>query len=296
VNGRQAHIYKTAEGCDIGVDVHLPDGARRRRPGIVWIHGGALIMGSRRGLARWQLDRYLQAGFLVIAIDYRLAPETKLSGIVEDLQDAFRWARERGPELFGLAPTQLSAVGHSAGGYLTLMAGRSVEPPPQALVAFYGYGDIVGSWYSRPDPFYCRMPAVTDKEAYAAVGHSATSESYGERGERRGRFYLYCRQRGLWPREVSGHDPDAETEWFKPYCPAANVSPCHPATLLLHGDCDTDVPYEQSQLMANALERAGVEHELITIAGGVHGFDGSEKPPALDAMNRVMRFLHRHAG
>lgn len=296
MNERQTHIYKKAEGCEVGVDVHLPVGAPRRRPGIVWIHGGALIVGSRRGLARWQLERYLQAGFVVIAIDYRLAPETKLPSIVGDLKDAFTWARQRGPELFGLDPSQLAAVGHSAGGYLTLMAGCAVAPPPQALVAFYGYGDIVGSWYSRPDPFYCGMPAVTAKEARAGVGHSAISESGGDQHERRGRFYLYCRQRGLWPREVSGHDPEAEPEWFKPYCPAENVSPLYPPTLLLHGDCDTDVPYEQSRLMAEALERAGVEHELITIAGGGHGFDGREEPPALEAVGRVLRFLQRHAG
>ena len=289
------YVYKLAGGCGVKADVHLPTGGGCR-PGIVWIHGGALIMGSRRGLARWQLDRYLRAGFIVIAIDYRLAPETKLPAIVEDLQDAFAWARREGPDLFDLDPSRLAAVGHSAGGYLTLMAGHCVDPRPTALVAFCGYGDIVGPWYSQPDPFYCREPAVSAEEARASVGSTPIAESSGEQSECRDRFYLYCRQQGLWPKEVSGHDPHAEGEWFRPYCPVQNVTPEYPPTLLLHGDRDTDVPYEQSEMMAAALRRAGVEHEFFTAAGGDHGFDMIEEAAAREGMNRVLRFLRRHCG
>ena len=39
-----------------------------------------------------------------------------------------------------------------------------VEPRPKALVSVWGYGDIVGAWYSRPDPFYCRQPAVPEAD------------------------------------------------------------------------------------------------------------------------------------
>ncbi len=292
----QTHVYKIASGCEIRADVHSPAGGAERRPGIVWIHGGALIMGSRRWLAGWQRDLYVRAGFVVIAIDYRLAPETKLPAIIEDLRDAFAWARTEGADLLGLDPLRLAAVGHSAGGYLTLMAGHCIDPPPKALAAFYGYGDIIGSWYSRPDPFYCRQPAVSAEQARASVGERPISEGDAEEGERRDRFYLYCRQRGLWPKEVSGHDPHAEAEWFSPYCPVQNVAPGHPPTLLLHGDRDTDVPYEQSELMAEALERAGVEHEFVAVPEGDHGFDAREDAAAREAMNRVLRFLQRHAG
>ena len=40
---------------------------------------------------------------MVVSIDYRLAPETKLPAIVEDVRDACRWVRERGPKLFRIA-------------------------------------------------------------------------------------------------------------------------------------------------------------------------------------------------
>ena len=285
--------YTRVADCEIRADVHTAPG-EGPRPAIVWVHGGALIMGSRTGISDWQRQMYLDAGYTVVAIDYRLAPETKLPAIVDDLQDAWRWVMREGPKLFQADPGRVAVIGHSAGGYLTLMAGFSVEPRPSALVAFYGYGDIVGPWYSRPDPYYCRQPPVSPAEAHRAVGQRVISESRGQEAEGRDRFYLYCRQQGIWPREVSGRDPESEPDFFHQYCPVRNVHPGYPPTLLLHGDRDTDVPYEQSVLMADALSRAGVEHELVTIPDGDHGFDASRDRPAADAFARVLTFLKTH--
>lgn len=287
------YTYRRVADCEIRADVHTPPG-EGPRPAIVWIHGGALIMGSRAGIADWQRQMYLDAGYTVVAIDYRLAPETKLPAIVEDLQDAWRWVMGEGTKLFQADPGRVAVMGHSAGGYLTLMAGFCVEPRPSALVAFYGYGDIVGPWYSRPDPYYCRQPLVSPEEARRAVGQRVISESRGQQAEGRDRFYLYCRQQGIWPQEVSGRDPESEPDFFHPYCPVRNVAPGYPPTLLLHGDRDTDVPYEQSVLMADALSRAGVEHELVTIPDGDHGFDAARDRPAADALARVLSFLEAH--
>jgi acetyl esterase/lipase len=289
---KQTYTYKEVGDCQIRADVY-PASGRPPRPAILFIHGGALISGSREWIHPAQLDLYLNAGNTVISIDYRLAPETKLPAIIEDLQDAFRWVRERGPELFAIDPDRLGVVGNSAGGYLTLMAGFCVDPRPRVLVSLYGYGDVAGPWYSRPDPFYCRQPAVTRAEADAVVGQQVLSNTWPEHQDR-GRFYLYCRQQGLWPRAVAGHDPDTEPDTFDPFCPLRNVTPDYPPTLLLHGDKDTDVPYEQSVLMADALARAGVEHQLLTIPGGGHGFDGEMDDPVVSAaFEKVLRFLSR---
>jgi dipeptidyl aminopeptidase/acylaminoacyl peptidase len=163
-------------------------------------------------------------------------------------------------------------------------------------VSFYGYGDIAGAWYSRPDPFYRRQPLVSRDEAYAAVGDSILSETMGPND--RGRFYLYCRQHGIWPKEVTGHDPDADDKAFDPFCPVRNVTAQYPPTLLLHGESDTDVPYEQSVLMARELERTGVENRLITIPDGGHGFDGLglDDPVVADAFREVIQFLDHRLG
>ena len=140
---------------------------------------------------------------------------------MEDVQDAWRWVREKGPDLFRIDPERIGVSGGSAGGYLTLMTGFGVKPRPRALVSLYGYGDIVGPWYSRPDPFYSRQPAVSKEEAYQAVGGPAISEVSSPNN--RSRFYLYCRQQGLWPKEVGGFDPEREPRAFDRYCPIRNV-------------------------------------------------------------------------
>ena len=231
--------------------------------------GSVHISGSRRLAPNSRvLQSLLDKGFVVISIDYRLAPETKLPGIIEDVQDAFRWIAASGDK-FRIEPDRLVVCGGSAGGYLTLMAGFCVDPRPAALVSYWGYGDIVGPWYSRPDPFYLRQPAVTQEQALAAVGSTPVSEP--PPNNQRGRFYLYCRQQGVWPKEVAGHDPKSEDRWFTRYCPLRNVNGRYPPTMLVHGTADTDVPYEQSKLMADRLGKAGVEHRLVTVPEGAHG-------------------------
>jgi acetyl esterase/lipase len=296
-------IYKTAGACQIKADVHRLPG-NEVRPVIIWIHGGALIFGGRGSVKDHQLQRYLRAGYAVVSIDYRLAPETKLPAIIEDLQDAYRWAREQGPQLFQIDPDRVAVVGDSAGGYLTLMAGFAVTPRPKALVSFYVYGDITGPWTSHADPHYGKLDLIAKKEAYGALGGTVCSESPIFP---RVTFYNYCRQNGLWLKEVAGLDPDKDRATLEQFCPVRHVTREFPPTLLLHGDKDTDVPFEQSELMAAALKEQQVPSRLITMKNYDHLFDvfpegwPSEKPPTelkdpkvLAAFDEVMTFLTDH--
>lgn len=254
--------YKTAGGCDIKLDAYGSD-RKVRRPVIVHIHGGALIIGSRRGAPRWLIPGN---GHVVISIDYRLAPETKLPAIIGDVQDAFAWIHQQGSKLLNIDTSRLVVAGGSAGGYLTLMTGFCVKPRPKALISLSGYGDIDGPWYTRPSAFYLQQPHVSKKDALAAVGSTCVSEGAGSRG----RFYLYCRQNGIWPQEVTGHDPDTEPNWFDPYCPVRNVSENYPPTVLIHGTADTDVPYAESDAMDKTLSHFDVPHKFISVPGAGH--------------------------
>lgn len=286
--------YKRVGDLAIKADVSLPVG-KGRHPVIVFIHGGALIMGSRTWIDPIQRESYVLDGFAVVSIDYRLAPETRLAAIVTDLDDAIDWVRGEGGRPFGLDPSRVAVVGHSAGGYLALLAGARAKPRLRALVSFYGYGDITGHWYSRPDRFYLSMPRVAEADAWSGMRGAPVATAEGSDNDARYRFYVYCRQQGLWPRLVADHYPAMDPGAFSPYCPVRHVSASYPPTLLLHGDRDTDVPYEQSVLMASALQAAGVEHALITIEGGDHGFDDHmDRPEVADAFGRVREFLRRH--
>jgi acetyl esterase/lipase len=286
-------VFKRIDGCDIGLDVYPAADGSSVAPVVVWIHGGALITGSSRGMQPALRDGLARAGFAQVSINYRLAPETKLPAILDDVVDAFAWVRAEGARLFRFAPARVGVVGRSAGGYLALMTVRHVQPSPQALVSLYGYGDVAGPWYSRPDPFYCRQPSVSEAEARSSVGHKPISEGAVERE----RFYLYCRQQGLWPQEVVGLDPERDPRAFDPYCPVRTVGSGFPPTMLLHGTADTDVPYQQSVDMADALAQAGVTHELVTIPDGAHGFDRNaelDSSPTGRALASVIDFLSSH--
>lgn len=282
--------YKNLGQLDIKADVY---GAAvgESRPVVVWIHGGGLIGGHRENVDKRVRDAMLAAGCVFVSIDYRLAPETKLPLIIADVEDAFRWVREHGPALFGADPERIGVAGGSAGGYLTLVAGYRVDPRPQALVSFYGYGDIIAPWYSEPSPHpRHHRKHVSREEAWKQVSGPAISDSRERQGDG-GVFYEHCRQHGMWPLAVSGWEPRAEADKFTPYMPAKNVTEKYPPTVLIHGTVDTDVPYEQSVEMAGLFEQAGVEHELISLEGGEHGFGGADSKAVDAAYATAIEFL-----
>ena len=141
----------------------------------------------------------LDAGYTLISLDYRLAPETKLPEIIQDIEDAFRWIRRDGPRLFNIDATRIAVVGGSAGGYLTLTSGFRVRPRPTVLLSLWGYGDLVGDWYSKPSPHPRHQQSkLTRDEAYRQVSGPAISDSRDRKGDG-GAFYQYCRQTGTWP-------------------------------------------------------------------------------------------------
>lgn len=287
------YTYKRVDDCEIKADVYRPYIDTRSTAAVVQIHGGALINGSRQGYRLEQVDLYLQKGYTVVSIDYRLAPESKLPEIIEDLRDCFRWVYGAGPDLFSIDPRRTAVVGYSAGGYLALMSGWCIQPAPKAIVSFYGYGDIVGDWYSKPDPFYCKQPKVSEEESGRWLSGPVITEPYEGRGKEK--FYLYCRQNGLCSQEISGHNPVEDPSFFVPYCPVRNVTCNYPPTMLLHGDRDTDVPYQQSILMAEEFSRYNVEHELITMEGLGHRFDiEMDDPMVRNAFFKVLDFLAIH--
>ena len=290
---KQTHIYKQVQGLAIRADSYRFR-EQPRQPVVVWIHGGALINGHRESVPGWLMEAARENGWVVVSIDYRLAPETQLPEIIADLEDAFRWIREQGPQLFQADPARVAAVGGSAGGYLALMAGSRVSPPLSAVVSLWGYGDLVGPWYSEPSrhPRHHKSKMTAD-EAWGQVSGAPVSDSRERQGNG-GAFYQFCRQQGLWPKAVSGWDPKTDAEKFQPYMPVKNVTASYPPTLLIHGDRDTDVPYEQSEMMAAELKRQGVAQELLRIAGAEHGLAGGDESAVKNAYTRAAKFLEEH--
>jgi acetyl esterase/lipase len=290
----ETHTYKRVGELAIHADVYH-DADRGVRPVIVFIHGGALINGHRGWIPDWLVRLAGEHGYVLVSLDYRLAPGTKLAEIVGDVVDAFRWLRDD-ERPFRADAERVAVVGESAGGYLTLATGFLVGPRPTALVSFWGYGDLIGDWYSQPSHHPCHHRThLSEEDAYRQVSGPPVADDRDRAGDG-GAFYQFCRQRGIWPTAVSGWDPERDADAFRRLMPLANISGDYPPTLLVHGDRDTDVPVEQSELMAAELARHGVEHRLLSVAGGEHGLEDVE-PGVIDAVQRDSAdFLERYLG
>jgi acetyl esterase/lipase len=277
-------VYKEVNGCEIKGDFYPI--AQKQAPLVVYLHGGGLIWGSREDLKKEQIACYQQAGFHVCSLDYRLAPESKLPAIKEDIEDALVWLKEIGAERFGFDPEQIAVIGSSAGGYLALLAGTlQVGVRPKAIVSFYGYGDITGDWYRKPSPYFSRMTQVPEVLVRQMIQAKTLSEAPIEK---RYAIYLYCRQQGKWTDYVTAQASLDE------FCPVRQVDADFPPTMLIHGDIDEDVPYEQSVMIAKALASAGVHHQLLTIANGKHSFDQNINEPTVQkTYQQVTQYLQQ---
>jgi acetyl esterase/lipase len=279
-------IYKTVSNCDIKADFYPVE--ERQAPLVVYIHGGGLVWGTRGDIHQEQISLYNQAGFHVCSIDYRLAPETKLPAITEDIRDILIWLHEKGNETYDYDVNRIAIVGSSAGGYLALLSG-TFPVKPKAIVSFYGYGNILGDWYKKPSAHFTKMTKVPEALARQLIQNKTISEAPIER---RYAIYLYCRQQGKWIDYVSNVNPVMHAAKLHAYCPIENIDADYPPTLLLHGDADKDVPYTESVNMSETLSSFGVKNQLITIPNGEHSFDQDmQKPVVAKAFDQVIAFL-----
>lgn len=286
----KTYTYKTVGDLEIKADVLRSDD-QELRPVVVWIHGGALINGGRQHVVEKVKEMMINSGYIIVSIDYRLAPETKLPEIIADLEDALTWIQQSGPSLFHAKIDKIAVMGSSAGGYLTLTSGFRANPRPTVLVSFWGYGNLVGDWYSKPSQHARHRRKTLTKAQLENLLDGPSVANSGDRLGDGGAFYQYCRQKGLWPLMVSGFDPHADARSFVPFMPVRNVGFDYPPTLLIHGTHDTDVPYEQSTMMADQLEKHGVPFELHTIEGAEHGLAGADPSEVDLAYQTALRFV-----
>lgn len=85
------------------------------RPGILHTHGGGHVLGAARNELRYLQALARDLDCVVVTVEYRLAPETRFTGSVEDNYSALRWMHGAAGEL-GLDPARIAVMGESAGG------------------------------------------------------------------------------------------------------------------------------------------------------------------------------------
>jgi acetyl esterase/lipase len=232
--------YGSGGGQDLLCDIYRPPkGAPETGAAVVLVHGGSWRGGDRTQLRRygWRLGR---AGYLCVAISYRLIPETWFPGFLHDVKAAIRWTRANAADL-GVEPGRIGIHGNSAGGHLALLAA--------------GTGDVTELEGSGGN-------------AGVSSGVSACVSVYGP-----SLFHLDEPLRGSRPAGRVIEEPTPESA--KAASPISWVSPSFPPTCLLHGVADALVPVAASELMYEALGAAGVPAELHLYPDQPHGFDAA---------------------
>ncbi|MBD7908606.1 alpha/beta hydrolase [Sporosarcina gallistercoris] len=278
--------YKKTSAYELLADFYPTD--RANAPVILYIHGGGFIWGDRNDLSEDLRKLYTEAGFALFSIDYRLAPESHLKDILDDVQDALQWLALEGREQFSVNVDEIAVIGSSAGGFLALCTG-TLPVKPKAIVSFYGYGDLFSPWAKTPSVHYLQKDRVPEAIARAQVtSRIPTSGSVHERFL----FYLYCRQTGNWIQEVTDRQTATSESALRSLSPITQIDDSYPPTLFLHGTKDADVPYEQSVFMRAALLQKGVPAKLITIPNGDHVFEKDFQAPIVqNALQQVIEFL-----
>lgn len=291
---KTTHVYKTVGDVKIQADVYRSAG-KAPRPVLVWIHGGALMMGGRNSVPARLRSFCAREDVVLVSLDYRLAPQVKLPEIVDDLRDAFQWLHNSGPELFGADTSRVVVSGGSAGGFLTMLMGTTLQPRPTALLSYWGYGDVDGPWTYAHSKDHGTTAAGDRAAVMAGMGKKVVTNT-DDPAEQKSRppYYRLLRQSGMWGREMTGVDVQSQPGGLDRFSPVKNLTKEYPPLFMIHGTADLDVPYACSEEMDHELSKLGVEHQLLTIPEAGHGVTDGDPRLVSRANSLALEFLRKH--
>jgi len=237
-------------------------------PLIVWVHGGAWQGGSKDG--NNPAIPFLAKGYAVAAINYRLSQHAVYPAQIQDCKEAVRFLRENAKK-YNLNPDAFGVWGASAGGHLVALLGaaggvkelaladsphKDVSDKVQCVVDFFGPTDLT------------KMAAQAG--ANSKIDHDSPNSPESK---------------------LVGGAIQQNKEKAAKANPITFVTKETPPFLILHGDADPLVPLAQSELLQDALKKAGVPSELVVIKGGGHGGPGFS---SAENQEKIAKFFDKH--
>lgn len=199
----------TMGGVECGVDVWASKGVPAKAS-VLYLHGGGLLYGDRGDLPREYVVAFAERGYELWCVDYPLAPETPLPGLMDALEGCWAWfvgqLADRGRDERGFL------FGRSAGAYLCLLlawrlARGRADRQPLGVLDFYGFYDLSCDFVSSPCPSYAALPPVGPEVASRMVGKVPLS-----RAPKSSRYalYVHARQTGRWLDLLGVREQDLE--------------------------------------------------------------------------------------
>ncbi len=256
--------YLTANNWEAKLDVYQPRGQKAPNPTLMYIHGGGWVTGTKEA-ASLQVLPWLEMGWTVVNVEYRLGKNSLAPAAVEDCRCALRWVI-RNAKQYNFDVNKIVLTGHSAGGHLSLITG--MLPSAAGLDR-----QCPGSFSKPPD-------AATDELKVAAIvnwfGITDVADLFS--GPNAQGYAI------MWFGSLTNRD-----EIAKRVSPLTYVRAGLPPVLTIHGDADPVVPYSHAVRLHQALDKAGVPNQLLTVPGGKHGgFPGAEVQRAFQAIREFL--------
>ena len=274
--------YKVVKQHEIKANIFVCDTVARH-PVVIYFHGGGFIFGNRdQGLPDILKDDLLANNYSVISADYRLAPETKLAEILNDVRDMVLWVKTNGEKQFSIDPEKIAVIGGSAGGYLSLSTGFTVTPAPQAVIAI-----------STPTD-YSNVPPQGDLEILKQPGpYDIVTDkpvSYGDYSSRM-QLYRFLGKNRLALFEIFGFDVSQNENRLKKFMLTEQITSQYPPTLLVHARNDHLVPVKLAEQFHDFLLKKKVQSELYLTEFG-HSTKLIKNNP--NARQNIIKFLDKH--
>lgn len=229
---------------------------------LLYFHGGGLIFGERDDLPEKYINLFAENGLALLAVDYPLAPETKMPAILQVAFEITDWFIE--DFITTTACDNYFIMGRSAGGFLAMSSAlhaKKNHTAPQGVISLYGYYNLNDAIFTVPNRYYLKYPKVNDTVLASLVkqGQVVTKGA-------KDRFLLYLasRQKGDWMDLLLSSNNDRR-ELSIPRDAIQKL----PALFLAAANKDPDVPSRQSR----QLEKLHPNAELTLYDLEEHDFD-----------------------
>ena len=246
------------------LDVYLAKTAKGPAPCMIYIHGGGWRAGSKNRIPGWLAKAHAEGWLAVVSVEYRFTNVATHPAQVDDCTRAIQFVRHNARK-WKIDPDRIGVTGGSAGGHLSAyMALQDDEANPKS-------DDPVARQSSR---VCCAVPFAgpTDWSLLETIEHGHPAY-----------------------RQLIGYEPGTPATKMsaalkKDVSPLTFVSSDDPPILIVHGDADVVVPFQHATALKKALEKAGVEHDLIVVKGGRHNVAGAGIG---DTPNQATQFIRK---
>lgn len=251
-------VYQGANNQSLKLDVWYQHEVKTPSPTLIYIHGGGWIFGTKE-TSVLQFLPFLEKGWTVVNVEYRMASSSPAPAAVEDTRCALRWVFRNAAQ-WHFDTGKIVLMGHSAGGHLSLITAML---PDGTGMDNQCYG--------------------TEKLSVAAIINwfGITDVNDVIKGPN---FKNYA---AMWMGSQTNADDIARR-----VSPLTYVRSGLPPILTIHGDKDDVVPYSHATRLKEALDKVQVPNELLTVKGGGHG----QFAPAeyVNAYQTIWAFLKKH--